>query len=100
MAETGASARPAASRVLVPLASAQFICSFAGAMNVMINDTSKDLNTTGRGMPTAVTVFLVVMAALMTPATAGADRHRAADAPGEDVGSGRGTRRPLGGGPA
>ena len=33
--------------VLVPLALAQFICSFAGSnMNVMINDMSKDLDTT------------------------------------------------------
>jgi hypothetical protein len=31
-------------RMLVPLALAQFICSFAGSnMNVMINDISKDL---------------------------------------------------------
>jgi len=37
-------------RMLVPLALAQFICSFAGSnMNVMINDISKDLNTTVRG---------------------------------------------------
>jgi hypothetical protein len=34
-------------RVLVPLALAQFICSFAGSnMNVMINDISRDLHTT------------------------------------------------------
>ena len=43
-------------RVLVPLALAQFICSFAGSnMNVMINDISTDLNTTVQGVQTAIT---------------------------------------------
>src|SRR5215212_2795783 len=38
-------------RMLVPLALAQFICSFAGSnMNVMINDISKDLDTTVYGV--------------------------------------------------
>ena len=55
-------------RVLVPLALAQFICSFAGSnMNVMINDISEDLDTTVRGVQTAITLFLLVMAALMIP---------------------------------
>src|SRR3954454_6689168 len=55
-------------KVLVPLALAQFICSFAGSnMNVMINDISHDLNTTVRGVQTAITIFLLVMAALMIP---------------------------------
>jgi MFS family permease len=55
-------------RVLVPLALAQFICSFAGSnMNVMINDMSKDLNTTVQGIQVAITLFLLVMAALMIP---------------------------------
>jgi MFS family permease len=54
--------------VLVPLALAQFICSFAGSnMNVMINDISEDLDTTVQGVQTAITVFLLVMAALMIP---------------------------------
>ncbi|MGH3941309.1 MAG: MFS transporter [Pseudonocardiaceae bacterium] len=54
--------------MLVPLALAQFICSFAGSnMNVMINDISVDLDTTVRGVQTAITVFLLVMAALMIP---------------------------------
>ncbi len=53
---------------MVPLALAQFICSFAGSnMNVMINDISKDLNTTAQGVQIAITVFLLVMAALMIP---------------------------------
>ena len=54
--------------VLLPLALAQFICSFAGSnMNVMITDISKDLGTTVKGVQTAITVFLLVMAALMIP---------------------------------
>jgi MFS family permease len=63
-------ARPpgALRRILVPLALAQFICSFAGSnMNVMINDISTDLDTTVQGVQTAITVFLLVMAALMIP---------------------------------
>src|SRR5881397_1139307 len=55
-------------KILVPLALAQFICSFAGSnMNVMITDISKDLNTTVHGVQTAITLFLLVMAALMIP---------------------------------
>jgi MFS family permease len=55
-------------RFLAPLALAQFICSFAGSnMNVMINDISEDLDTTVQGVQTAITVFLLVMAALMIP---------------------------------
>jgi MFS family permease len=59
---------PALRKVLLPLALAQFICSFAGSnMNVMINDISADLDTTVRGVQTAITIFLLVMAALMIP---------------------------------
>src|SRR5258705_2629047 len=59
---------PALRRVLVPLAMAQFICSFAGSnMNVMINDISHDLDTTVEGVQVAITLFLLVMAALMIP---------------------------------
>src|SRR3954465_15073529 len=59
---------PALRKVLLPLALAQFICSFAGSnMNVMINDISADLDTTVKGVQTAITVFLLVMAALMIP---------------------------------
>ncbi|SDJ46563.1 Major Facilitator Superfamily protein [Frankineae bacterium MT45] len=58
----------AARRILIPLALAQFICSFAGSnMNVMINDMSRDLDTTVQGIQTAITIFLLVMAALMIP---------------------------------
>jgi MFS family permease len=55
-------------KILVPLALAQFICSFAGSnMNVMITDISKDLDTTVQGVQIAITLFLLVMAALMIP---------------------------------
>src|SRR5512132_2137612 len=43
-------------------------------MNVMINDISKDLDTTVEGVQTAITVFLLVMAALMIPAGKLTDR--------------------------
>jgi MFS family permease len=55
-------------RMLVPLALAQFICSFAGSnMNVMITDIKDDLNTTVQGVQVCITLFLLVMAALMIP---------------------------------
>jgi MFS family permease len=54
--------------MLIPLALAQFICSFAGTnMNVMISDIAEDLDTTVQGVQIAITVFLLVMAALMIP---------------------------------
>ncbi len=62
--------------VLVPLALAQFICSFAGSnMNVMINDISDDLNTSVQGVQVAITLFLLVMAALMIPCGKLTDRY-------------------------
>jgi MFS family permease len=67
---TEAASRPPAAlrRVLVPLALAQFICSFAGSnMNVMITDISRDLDTSVQGVQIAITLFLLVMAALMIP---------------------------------
>ncbi|MFI5963747.1 MFS transporter [Streptomyces asoensis] len=80
MAEPGgaAGAPPAAGqgRVLAALALAQFICSFAGSnMNVMINDISQDLDTTVQGVQVAITVFLLVMAALMIPGGKLTDRY-------------------------
>jgi MFS family permease len=55
-------------RILLPLALAQFICSFAGSnMNVMITDISRDLDTTVQGVQVAITLFLLVMAAFMIP---------------------------------
>jgi MFS family permease len=62
-------------RLLLPLALAQFICSFAGSnMNVMINDISKDLDTTVKGVQTAITLFLLIMAVLMIPGSKLTDR--------------------------
>ncbi|MFI5889927.1 MFS transporter [Actinoplanes sp. NPDC051513] len=75
---SAATGRPSSAlrRVLVPLALAQFICSFAGSnMNVMINDISEDLNTTVQGVQVAITLFLLVMAALMIPAGKLTDRY-------------------------
>jgi len=63
-------------RVLAPLALAQFICSFAGSnMNVMITDMSEDLDTTVQGIQIAITLFLLVMAALMIPGGKLTDRY-------------------------
>src|SRR5215207_1312389 len=62
-------------KTLLPLALAQFICSFAGSnMNVMINDISEDLNTTVKGVQTTITMFLLVMAALMIAGSKLTDR--------------------------
>ncbi|MER7577892.1 MFS transporter [Streptomyces sp. NPDC126514] len=63
-------------RVIAPLALAQFICSFAGSnMNVMINAISEDLGTTVQGVQVAITIFLLVMAALMIPGGKLTDRY-------------------------
>jgi MFS family permease len=78
VAEGGTAGRPSSAlrRVLVPLALAQFICSFAGTnMNVMINDMSKDLDTSVQGIQVAITIFLLVMAALMIPGGKLTDRY-------------------------
>ncbi len=70
------SAARAANKVLVPLALAQFVCSFAGSnMNVMIGDISKDLGTGVEGVQTAITLFLLIMAALMIPCGKLTDRY-------------------------
>jgi MFS family permease len=72
-----ASAGSALSRraFLAPLALAQFICSFAGSnMNVMINDITEDLDTTVTGVQAAITLFLLIMAVLMIPASKLSDR--------------------------
>jgi MFS family permease len=54
--------------MLLPLALTQFVASFAGsAMNVSISSISKDLDTTVHGVQTAITLFLLCMAALMIP---------------------------------
>jgi MFS family permease len=68
--ESASAGRPSSAlrAILAPLALAQFICSFAGSnMNVMITDMSEDLNTSVQGIQVAITIFLLVMAALMIP---------------------------------
>ncbi|HEX5470075.1 MAG TPA: MFS transporter [Gaiellaceae bacterium] len=77
MSVASAVASPALSRrrLLLPLALAQFICSFAGSnMNVMINDISEDLDTTVQGVQATITLFLLVMAVLMIPCSKLTDR--------------------------
>src|SRR4051812_49814410 len=44
-------------------------------MNVMISDISKDLGTSVEGVQTAITLFLLVMAALMIPGGKLSDRY-------------------------
>lgn len=76
MADPTPATPAAARRVIAPLALAQFICSFAGSnMNVMINDISEDLDTTVQGVQVAITIFLLVMAALMIPGGKLTDRY-------------------------
>ena len=77
MAQADTAGRPSSALgIVLVLALAQFICSFAGSnMNVMINDISKDLNTTVQGVQIAITVFLLVMAALMIPGGKLTDRY-------------------------
>jgi len=74
---SGTTSTPSAARaVLLPLALAQFLCSYAGSsMNVMINDISTDLGTTVQGVQVAITLFLLVMAALMIPGGKLTDRY-------------------------
>jgi len=65
----------AARRLVLPLALAQFICSFAGSnMNVMISDISHDLDTTVQGVQITITLFLLIMAVLMIPCSKLTDR--------------------------
>ena len=62
------SAAATTGRVLVPLALTQFVASFAGSnMNVAISSIADDLGTDIHGVQTAITLFLLVMAALMIP---------------------------------
>ena len=63
-------ARPAvaASTLVLPLALAQFICSFAATnMNVAISTIADDLHTSVFSIQTAITLFTLTMAALMIP---------------------------------
>ncbi len=54
--------------IILPLALAQFIASYAATnMNVAINNIAQDLNTNVQGVQTTITFFTLTMAALMIP---------------------------------
>jgi MFS family permease len=54
--------------MVLPLALAQFIASYAGTnMNVAISTIAKDIGTTVIGMQTTITLFTLTMASLMIP---------------------------------
>ena len=69
MTDAGASRAGAAARAMIlPLALAQFIASYAATnMNVAISAIATDLGTTVAGVQTAITLFTLTMAALMIP---------------------------------
>jgi MFS family permease len=67
---TSASTRTgvAAGSVVLPLALAQFVASYAGSnMNVAISTIADDIGTTVVGMQTTITLFTLTMASLMIP---------------------------------
>ncbi len=56
------------SSMLLPLALAQFICSYAGSsMNVAVSNMAHDLGTTVYGIQAVITLFTLTMAVLMIP---------------------------------
>src|SRR5438876_10045951 len=69
MTDMSASKAGAAARAMIlPLALAQFIASYAATnMNVAISAIAKDLDTSVAGVQTAITLFTLTMAALMIP---------------------------------
>jgi MFS family permease len=65
---TGRPATSTARAMILPLALAQFIASYAATnMNVAISAIARELSTTVAGVQTAITLFTLVMAALMIP---------------------------------
>jgi MFS family permease len=59
---------PSSGSIIVPLALAQFICSYAASnMNVAVSSIAHDLGTTVHGVQIAITLFTLTMAALMIP---------------------------------
>ena len=63
-----ATATAGAAAVVLPLALAQFIASYAASnMNVAITTIADDLNTDVAGIQTTITLFTLTMAALMIP---------------------------------
>ena len=69
MTDTASPGAGAAARsMILPLALAQFIASYAATnMNVAISAIAEDLGTTVAGVQTAITLFTLTMAALMIP---------------------------------
>jgi MFS family permease len=67
--ESNPAATAAAGRAMIlPLALAQFIASYAATnMNVAISAIASDIHTTVSGVQTAITLFTLTMAALMIP---------------------------------
>ncbi len=56
------------SAIIIPLALAQFVCSYAGSnMNVSISDIARDLGTSISGVQASISFFTMTMAALMIP---------------------------------
>jgi MFS family permease len=67
-ADSEAAARARGRAMILPLALAQFIASYAATnMNVAISAIAKDLGTDVAGVQTAITLFTLTMAALMIP---------------------------------
>ncbi len=65
---TSKAAAAAGRAMILPLALAQFIASYAATnMNVAISAIAKDLGTDVAGVQTAITLFTLTMAALMIP---------------------------------
>ena len=65
---TASKAGAAAGTMILPLALAQFIAAYAASStNVAISSIAKDLGTNVAGVQTAITLFTLVMAALMIP---------------------------------
>src|SRR5881628_2185929 len=65
---TAPKAGAAARAMILPLALAQFIASYAATnMNVAISAIATDLGTNVAGVQTAITLFTLTMAALMIP---------------------------------
>src|SRR5580693_431529 len=68
MTESPSRPRVDARSMILPLALAQFIASYAATnMNVAIGAIAKDLDTTVSGVQTAITLFTLTMASLMIP---------------------------------
>jgi MFS family permease len=67
-AQAPAAAAVSSREILFPLAAAQFLASYdSSSMNVAISNIAEDLDTTVTGVQTAISLFLLTMAAFMIP---------------------------------